>query len=139
MSDSRAVPRVQQQFEKHLAALARDVRRLKEQVFQATAWISVSGGVGFQNSWVNFGAAEQTAQYRKIGDLVYLRGTVKSGTTGVIFTLPVGYRPPAAVGPASLDNTGVRYISISSNGNVSTDSNTPTFLSLNIPPFSVAS
>ena len=48
------------------------------------------------NGWVNFGSANfSTAGYRKLGDVVYLKGTVKSGTLGAaIFTLPVGYRPP---------------------------------------------
>jgi hypothetical protein len=56
------------------------------------AWINVT----FQNAWVNFGGTWQTVQYRRIGDLVYLRGVAKSGTVGAgtpVFTLPVGYRP----------------------------------------------
>ena len=56
------------------------------------AWIPVT----FQNGWVNYGPPVQTVQYRKIGDVVYLRGTAKSGTVGSgtpIFTLPVGHRP----------------------------------------------
>lgn len=45
-----------------------------------------------------YGAPFQVPQYRKIGDVVYLRGLL--GLTGtvavntVLFTLPVGFRPP---------------------------------------------
>lgn len=44
----------------------------------------------------------QKAQYRKIGDIVYLRGTITidSGLIDggdIVATLPAGYRPPATV------------------------------------------
>ncbi|HET9667277.1 MAG TPA: hypothetical protein VFP09_10990, partial [Desertimonas sp.] len=58
------------------------------------AWTNVT----FTGTWVNFGGLTQATQYRKIGDQVYVRGFVKSGTIGTsAFTLPVGYRPPALV------------------------------------------
>jgi hypothetical protein len=48
----------------------------------------------FLNGWSNYSTAVyQQAGYRKIGDQVFLRGLVKGGTLGVIFTLPVGFRP----------------------------------------------
>lgn len=50
------------------------------------------------NSWVNYGLTWDTAAYRKVGDIVYLRGLVKNGSIpGAIFTLPSGYRPPADI------------------------------------------
>jgi hypothetical protein len=59
----------------------------------AVPWTSVTG---FSNGWINYGSVFQTAQYRKIGDVVTLRGLIKSGTVGSsAFTLPAGYRPPA--------------------------------------------
>jgi len=64
------------------------------------AWVDVVpwNAVTFQNSWVNFGSGYQDAQYRKVGDIVYIRGWVKGGAAGVaMFTLPAGYRPPAYV------------------------------------------
>ena len=59
-------------------------------------WIAVSGGIGFANSWVNYAAGYNDAEYRKHSDgSVQVRGMVKSGTAGsVAFTLPSGYRPP---------------------------------------------
>jgi len=53
--------------------------------------------LALQNSWVNFSAAYQSAQYTKSSDnIVTLRGMVKSGTVGsgtLLATLPPGYRP----------------------------------------------
>lgn len=52
---------------------------------------------------------EQVPQYRKIGDVVYLRGTMRALAAGygqTAFTLPVGSRPPAMLRPFSLSMTG---------------------------------
>lgn len=50
------------------------------------------------NGWVNMGAPMNVTQYRKIGDIVYLRGYVYGGSAGTnLFTLPVGFRPPATL------------------------------------------
>jgi hypothetical protein len=52
----------------------------------------------FQNSWKNYGAPFQTAGYRKVGDVVQLRGLINGGAQPTIaFTLPAGYLPPAVV------------------------------------------
>jgi hypothetical protein len=57
------------------------------------AWIPVTT---FLNGWVSYGL--QAPQYRKVGDIVYLRGALKSGTlAAVAFVLPVGYRPLTAL------------------------------------------
>jgi hypothetical protein len=59
-----------------------------------TAWTAVT----FQNSWANYGSGWQTAQYRKIGDIVYLRGLIAGGASATTaFTLPVGFRPPSSL------------------------------------------
>lgn len=36
-------------------------------------------------------------EYRKIGDMVYLRGSIKSGAAGQFATIPVGFRPPTSL------------------------------------------
>ena len=59
-------------------------------------WTAVS----FGTNWTDYGSGYQTAQYKKFGDQVYLRGLATSNanswtTYPTIFTLPVGYRPPA--------------------------------------------
>ena len=56
----------------------------------ATAWTAAT----FQNGWINYPAA-QPAQYRKLGDMVQVRGMIKSGTYAqTALNLPVGFRPP---------------------------------------------
>jgi len=63
-----------------------------------TVWTAVT----FQNAWVNFGGGEQPMQYRKIGDMVQLRGVIKSGALNTVaFTLPAGFRPPLQLHLAS--------------------------------------
>jgi len=63
----------------------------------ATAWTAAS----FVNNWTNaFGPTYQGVQYRRVGDIVYIRGlclrtAVPGPNDETIFTLPVGYRPPA--------------------------------------------
>lgn len=58
--------------------------------------VGATGEPAFGGSWVNFGGSDQVAQYRRVGDMVQLRGVVKDGTSGAtMFTLPTGYRPPA--------------------------------------------
>ncbi|MET0785604.1 MAG: hypothetical protein ABWY25_02735, partial [Paenisporosarcina sp.] len=63
-----------------------------------TAWTNLT----MQNGWFNPGSYN-IAQYRKVGDIVYLRGVI-NGTLNSLpaFTLPAGFRPPANL----LINTG---------------------------------
>lgn len=59
-----------------------------------------------QNSWVNYGENYAPAGYRMSpGSLIQLRGVIRSGTVGedgVIFELPVGYRPAYRTQAAAL-------------------------------------
>lgn len=82
-------------------------------------WVAVST---FYNGWVNYGGSWETAGYRKeAGNIVRLKGLVKSGTADHIFILPAGYRPAtnriftqkcASAGVARVDvyPTGYVYI-----------------------------
>lgn len=61
-----------------------------------SGWLNAT----LENSWVNFGGSFATAQYRKIGSLVELRGVIKDGTSTdgtTMLTLPAGYRPAATL------------------------------------------
>jgi len=54
-----------------------------------------------QNGWTFVGSGFMSPAYRKIGDIVSVRGTVNrtvtpSGGAAAIATLPVGFRPPAS-------------------------------------------
>jgi len=71
------------------------------------------------NSWVNYGAPEPDAGYRKEGDWVYLRGYVKNGSLSVpIYTLPVGYRPPGDARVAVITSTGAGSLLVQNDGDV---------------------
>lgn len=57
-----------------------------------TGWLAPT----LQNGWIPYDANySNAALYRKIGNVVFLRGLVKNGSsaTAVVFTLPAGYRP----------------------------------------------
>lgn len=59
-------------------------------------WHEVGTGSepAFVNSWANKGGTYETMAFRKVGDLVYLKGSVASGNLNTtVFTLPAGYRP----------------------------------------------
>lgn len=71
------------------------------------------------NSWVNMGGALQVAQYRKVGDMVQIRGAVQNGTIGlVVFTLPVGFRPPANEAFAVVSSGAFGAMTINTAGDV---------------------
>lgn len=71
---------------------------------EPTTWT----GVTYQNSWVDYGSGYQGVQYRKIGDVVHLRGLMKNGTESVAaFTLPTGFRPPADLSLIALCSSNV--------------------------------
>lgn len=64
-------------------------------VTHPTAWTAPT----LAGAWVNFGGTQQVAQYRMVGDRVFLRGVVKTGVIGTaVFTLPAGFRPPSPNG-----------------------------------------
>lgn len=61
-----------------------------------TPWTNVT----FTAPYTNYGGGYQLCQYRKIGDMVYLRGLVARSpfvSGAEVFLLPVGFRPPKDV------------------------------------------
>lgn len=115
-----------------------------------TAWTTPSGAspgawtaVSFQNSWANFASGFHNVEYRKVGDIVYLRGMAKSGASGsVVFTLPSGFRPTADMIFAIVGNASFAYLTIGGVSNatpgvvVVTGSGVSTWASLNGVQFS---
>jgi hypothetical protein len=70
-----------------------------------TGWINAT----LTGGWSNYGSPYSGAQYRRIGNVVYLRGLVKDGAFGAsnpIFTLPAGFRPAGGVAGNDLILTG---------------------------------
>jgi hypothetical protein len=90
------------------------------------AWKAVSSG-DFKNGWVNWkDLAEGYAPagyFRDSLGIVHLRGVVQDGTvgwgTGVIFTLPAGYRPEYRSVHTVMSSPGVfGQLEVAANGDV---------------------
>lgn len=77
-----------------------------------TAWVAPTLG----NSWVV--AFSNTVGYRKVGDVVQLRGMIQSGTLNTtIFTLPSGFRPVQEADFAQSSNgAGIANVKIINSG-----------------------
>lgn len=89
----------------------------------SSPWTAVSGGVGFTNSYVDYGAPfSTTGYYADAIGVCHLRVAVKSGTAAAaIFTLPAGKRPASTIQfPAQVDGVYGTLI-ITSTGVVSTN------------------
>ncbi len=87
-----------------------------------SGWIAPTLG----NSWVNYGGTFQVAQYRKHGDVVRIRGVIKSGTiNAVAFTLPAGYIPPADLQFAVVSNGAYGTLQVNGAGNANPGQVTP--------------
>ena len=73
-----------------------------------SGWIAFSVP-GYTNSWVNNGgpaSGATAAGYRKIGNVVRLGGTIKTGSFGNAFvTLPGGFRPNVQASIACVTTT----------------------------------
>ena len=48
----------------------------------------------FQNSWVNYGMSRNLCYWLdKFHNIIHVEGIIKDGSAGLVYTLPVGYRP----------------------------------------------
>ena len=82
--------------------------------------------ITYQNGWARFAASTANCQYRKrYGDVVEIRGLVGGGTpqdsetgTGVIFTLPAGYRPGTRLIIPALSNEKAARLDVYPSGKV---------------------
>lgn len=89
---------------------------------QLEDWTVVgSGGAPvFQNSWVNYNSGFNTcAFYKDPFGVVHLRGLVTGGTVSAnIFTLPVGYIPPARYLFSTISDGATGRLDVDALGNV---------------------
>lgn len=70
------------------------------------------------NGWSNF-PGYQSAQYRKRGDMVDMRGVIQSGASSTVaFVLPVGFRPPTGCQMIIRGGAGDCYCDIGANGDI---------------------
>lgn len=80
------------------------------------SWTAASLGTG----WQNLGGGYDSAQYRKFGYFVVLKGAVlrASGTVTTIFTLPSGFRPPGKQEFLIAGSGDLALVDVSSAGSV---------------------
>jgi hypothetical protein len=72
-------------------ALATDAAFTSRYMPVPTPWTAPA----FLSGWVNVGTPQENAGYRKIGDMVFLRGSIKSGTlSNAAFQLSAAFQPP---------------------------------------------
>lgn len=96
-------------------------------------------GLSFGSGWADHGSGYQAGQYKKVGDLVLLRGLVTrtSGVGTTIATLPSGYRPPSGCLFGSLTDTGGGRVDIGADGNIYHTSGGTSYVQLDGLSFSV--
>jgi hypothetical protein len=73
------------------------------------------GNLTLQNGWINSGGNDPVAQYTKIGNIVFLKGVIKSGTATsgtTLFTLPSGFRPNQRVYITTISNSALTRLLI---------------------------
>lgn len=91
-----------------------------------TSWVSVGGGGGapaFATNWGNPGAGNPTVQYRKVGNMLFLRGLALRSTStatspSTIFTLPSGFRPLTNLLFPCATSAGYARLQVNSDGTV---------------------
>ena len=106
-----------------------EINEVSRSINTATIFTSLPYGTG----WVDFGSGWEGGDYKRVGDIVMLRGMVArtSGLGTTIATLPAGFRPPddvmfatatsdyygsVTVGPAGIvkyENGGTVWVSLS--------------------------
>jgi len=124
LNDVSQFPNKDTLIRQHLQALIQQIPTYVDSQLALKATVIQPGWIvpTLVNSWVNYSTTNSTVAYMKdtLG-FVHLKGVVKSGTSGTVFTLPVGYRPllPLTVswttdigsGAGNVMNTGVISIS----------------------------
>ena len=94
---------------------------------EVTDWSSV--GIVYTSPYTDSGSYASHIEYRRMGNMVFLRGTGNAGSTHVqdgqtICTLPVGFRPPSGISFLALhrfpnEDSGVAEVYLSSSGVIS--------------------
>lgn len=82
------------------------------------AWTALTLNSG--GNWANYGAPYMDGAYKKFGDIIMVRGTVKrtSGSDALIATLPAGYRPTGYGFFPSIGDNVIAGIEIRSDGSI---------------------
>jgi len=86
------------------------------------AWTALT--LNTAGNWANYGGGHFNAEYKKIGDLVFIRGLVvrSSGADNTIGTLPSGYRPSATFTSVVVGDDAYARIDIGTAGGITISS-----------------
>lgn len=102
-------------FQAGALLLVEDITTVSPGPTQDTPWTAVT----FQNSWANYGSGYQTCQYRRVGDMLQLRGVMTGGVSGSVpFTLPAGYRVPALIEVSVIGTGTAPRLALQTDGSV---------------------
>jgi hypothetical protein len=86
--------------------------------------VGAAGEPAFLNSWGNWGPSYAGLRYRRVGDVVSIRGLIvkaaAAGANSIVFQIPVGFRPVEHYLWITGMNAGNQYgrIDVHNNGNV---------------------
>jgi hypothetical protein len=99
------------------------VKEVRVTMPSAPPWreVGTTGNPAFENSWVNYDTTYNSAAFlMEPGGFVRIKGFVKNGalSTDIIFTLPVGYRPPRNFRFATAQAAGFGMLDVLSTGTV---------------------
>lgn len=98
-------------------------------------WKSLSYTNSGGTTWTDYGGGWQVGQYKKVGDLVFVRGLGKrtAGSGATIATLPSGYRPASYSQLfVTLTDGGVGRIDVGTGGDMSLVAGTAGWVALNL-------
>jgi len=103
-----------------------------------TAWTIPTYATG----WQNYGGGYTQVGYRKIGDLVYMRGLLQAttGVTATAWTFPTGFRPPYTLLTGVMTSANLwRRIDVSTAGvmTITSPAVGEWFAMDSVPPFSI--
>lgn len=88
----------------------------------------------YQNGWEDYETGTKPnytrGEYRKVGDVVQLRGLLRGGTANPITTLPAGFRPPADLIFCTMSSDAHKRIDVRSDGSIHTRGGIPTWVSV---------
>ena len=83
-------------------------------ILSDSGWITVTLNSGY----THYGDPYGPVKYRKIGNIVNIQGITNENPTGVVFTLPAGYRPEIQIIVSAAMNNDQGRLDIQKNGNV---------------------
>jgi len=103
------------------------------------AWTGLAYTNAGGTTWADYGGFYQPGQYRKVGDMVYLRGlaTRTAGAGITIATLPTGFRPVNRTMMIGYTDTGAGQVNIYPDGTIQLIVGGAGFVHLTYPPFSI--